>query len=112
MALTLLAERSWSTVCPPAVVVNEASDVAFPGGIAPAVKVRAAQAHQSGHDKDHRLPCHVGDTDRVRRGLRYRRGRIDMITVTIHPTRQRVTGFDDVVPTEAAGVFGGQMRLQ
>ena len=39
MALTLLAEGSWSTVCPPAVVINEASDVAFPGGIAPTVKV-------------------------------------------------------------------------
>jgi hypothetical protein len=31
-------ERSWFTVCPPAVVVDEASDVAFPGGIAPAIK--------------------------------------------------------------------------
>jgi hypothetical protein len=31
-------QRSWLTVCPPAVVVDEASDVAFPGGISPAVK--------------------------------------------------------------------------
>ena len=37
-ALTVLAGRSWFTVCPPAVVVDEASDVAVPGGIAPAVK--------------------------------------------------------------------------
>src|SRR5882757_6300885 len=35
-----LARQSWLTVCPPAVVIDEKSDVAFPGGIAPAVEAR------------------------------------------------------------------------
>lgn len=78
-ALTVLAERSWFTACPPAVVVDEASDVAFPGGIASTVKARASPADQSGRGKGHRLPCHVCDTYRVHTGLRYRRGRIDAI---------------------------------
>ena len=38
-ALTVLAGPSSFTVCASAVVVNEASDVAFPGGVAPTVKV-------------------------------------------------------------------------
>ena len=39
---------------------NEASDVAFPGRIAPAFKARASPADQSGRGKGHRLPCRVG----------------------------------------------------
>jgi hypothetical protein len=35
---SVLHQRSWFTVCSAAVVVNEASDVVFPGRIAPAVK--------------------------------------------------------------------------
>src|SRR6478752_2185848 len=89
---SVLAQRSWFTVCPPAVVVDEASDVAFPGGIAPTVKTRASPADQYGRGKDHRLPCHVCDSYRVHTGLRYRRGRIDAVAIAVHPNRQRITG--------------------
>ncbi len=34
-----VAELSQFTICPPAIVVDEVSDFAFPGRIAPAVKV-------------------------------------------------------------------------
>src|SRR5258707_13657177 len=88
-------------VCPAAVVVDEASDVAFPGGIAPAVKARASPADQSGRGKGHRLPFHVCDTYRVRTGLRYGRGRIYAVATAVHPNRQRITGFNGVIRIEA-----------
>ena len=34
------------------------------------------------------------------------RRRIDAVAITVHPNRQRITGFDGVIPIEAAGVFG------
>ena len=50
---------------PPAVVVNEASDVTFPGRIAPAFKARVSPPDQSGRGKGHRLPCRVGASTRL-----------------------------------------------
>jgi hypothetical protein len=50
---------------PPAVVVNEASDVTFPGRIAPAFKARVSPPDQSGRGTGHRLPCRVGASTRL-----------------------------------------------
>src|SRR5262249_3861727 len=59
---------------PVAAVANEASEIAFPARNAPAVKAPASQADQSNYGQDHRLPSGIGHADRVRAGLRYRRG--------------------------------------
>src|SRR5258705_11242525 len=86
--------ESW---CPPTVFVNEASDVAFPGRIAPAIKARAAPPDQCRRGKKHCLPRAVGDEDRVNTGLRCRRGRIDVVTVAVDPNHQRATGFASLI---------------